>query len=242
MFFNSFALICFLPVVLVVYYLSPHRGQNWSLLFASCFFYACWDWRFLAPLLLSTSIDYWCATRMEDQIEKGRPIEARKPYLVLSLVTNLGLLGFFKYFNFFTGSFQSLLGHFGVHPSLWTLRVILPVGISFYAFQALSYTIDVYRGQLHATRKFHEFLLAVLYFLHLVAGPIQRANNLTRKAKPEGTSAPAVVQMIQYTTKTRNFVKWSWFTPDVSALAYSILLYFVLFRGARPESFIYFQF
>jgi len=161
MLFNSFAFLCFLPAVLVVYYLRAH---NWFLLFASCFFYACWDWRFLAPLLLSTSIDYWCATRMEDQIEKGLPIEARKPYLVLSLIINLGLLGFFKYFNFFTGSFQSLLSGFGLHLSLWTLRVILSVGISFYTFQTLSYTIDVYRGQLHATRKFQEFLLAVLYF------------------------------------------------------------------------------
>jgi alginate O-acetyltransferase complex protein AlgI len=178
MLFNSFAFLCFLPVVLVLYYLLPHRAQNWFLLFASCFFYACWDYRFLAPLLLSTSIDYWCATRMEDQIERGLTIEARKPYLVLSLVTNLGLLGFFKYFNFFAGSFAGLLGHLGMHPGLWTLRVILPIGISFYTFQALSYTIDVYRGQLHATRKFHEFLLAVLYFPHLVAGPIQRANNL----------------------------------------------------------------
>jgi D-alanyl-lipoteichoic acid acyltransferase DltB (MBOAT superfamily) len=178
MLFNSFAFLLFLPIVIVIYYLLPHRGQNWFLLFASCFFYACWDWRFLAPLLLSTSIDYWCATRMEDLIEKGRPIEARKPYLVLSLVTNLGLLGFFKYFGFFTGSMVGLLGKFGLHPSVWTLRVILPVGISFYTFQALSYTIDVYRGELHATRKFHEFLLAVLYFPHLVAGPIQRANNL----------------------------------------------------------------
>jgi D-alanyl-lipoteichoic acid acyltransferase DltB (MBOAT superfamily) len=220
MLFNSFAFLCFLPVVLVVYYLLPHCAQNWFLLFASCFFYACWDWRFLAPLLLSTSIDYWCATRMEDQIEKGLPIEAREPYLGLSLVTNLGLLGFFKYLNFFTRSFQSLLSGFGLHPNLWSLRVILPVGISFYTFQALSYTIDVYRGQLHATRKFHEFLLAVLYFPHLVAGPIQR--------------------VIQYTTKTLNFVKWSWFTPEVSA--YSILLYFVPFRGGRPESFIYFRF
>jgi D-alanyl-lipoteichoic acid acyltransferase DltB (MBOAT superfamily) len=157
MLLNSFAFICFLPVVVFIYYLLPHRAQNWFLLFASYFFYACWDWRFLAPLLLSTSIDYWCTTRMEDQIERGLPIEARKPDLVLCLVTNLGLLGFFKYFIFRAGSF----------------------------------------GQLKT--------------------------------------------MIQYTTKTLNFVKWSWFTPEVRALSYSILLYFVPFRGGRPESFIYSQ-
>lgn len=292
--FNSFAFLCFLPVVLVVYCLLPHRAQNWFLLFASCFFYACWDWRFLAPLLLSTSIDYWCATRMEDQVEKGLPIEARKPYLVLSLVTNLGLLGFFKYFNFFTGSFQGVLGQFGVHPSLWTLRIILPIGISFYIFQALSYTIDVYRGQLHATRKFHEFLLAVLYFpqrkpkqegisappamppqpswwhwlkvigffqLTALGWLIFRADSFAQLTTmlaalfhPSGFDLPLawkifsfalpliIVQMIQYTTKTLNFVKWSWFTPEVGALTYSIRLYFVPFRGGRPESFIYFQF
>ncbi len=197
MLFNSLAFVCFLPVVLIIYYLLSHRAQNWFLLAASCFFYACWDWRFLAPLLLSTSIDYWCATRMEDLIERGQPIQARKPWLVLSLVTNLGLLGFFKYFHFFTESFQSLMTPFGLHPGLFTLHVILPVGISFYTFQALSYTIDVYRGQLHATRKFHEFLLAVLYFPHLVAGPIQRANNLLPQVvNPRRTSREQVSEGI----------------------------------------------
>jgi D-alanyl-lipoteichoic acid acyltransferase DltB (MBOAT superfamily) len=162
-----------------------------------------------------------------------------------------------------------------VHQSLWTLRVILPVGISFYTFQALSYTIDVYRGQLHATRKFHEFLLAVpppqpvwwhwvkvaaFFQLTALGWLIFRADSfgqlktmLAALFHPSGVDLPLawkifsfalpliVVQMIQYTTKTLDLVKWSWFTPEVSALAYSILLYFVLFRGGRPESFIYFQ-
>ncbi len=178
MLFNSFNFLCFLAVVLLVYYRLSHTMQNRFLLAASCFFYACWDWRFLAPLLVSTSIDYWCAKRMEQIVEAGEPKSARKPYLVTSVVANIGLLGFFKYFNFFTGSLHDLLAGIGLHPTLWTLNVILPIGISFYTFQALSYTIDVYRGQLHATRSFADFLLAVLYFPHLVAGPIQRANNL----------------------------------------------------------------
>lgn len=179
MLFNSFGfLVLFLPIVLLVYYPLPHKAQNRFLLAASCFFYACWDWRFLFPLLFSTSIDYFCASRMQDLHETGESQSSRKKYLILSVVTNLSLLGFFKYFNFFSVSLQQLLGHVGLHVSPWTLRVILPIGISFYTFQALSYTIDVYRGHMHPTRNFFDFLLAVLYFPHLVAGPIQRANTL----------------------------------------------------------------
>ncbi len=107
----------------------------------------------------------------------GEPQERRKPWLT-SVVTNIGLLGFFKYFDFFTANLHDLLQGLGFHVSLWSLRVILPIGISFYTFQALSYTIDVFRGQIHATDSFFDFLLCVLYFPHLVAGPIQRANSL----------------------------------------------------------------
>ncbi|MBZ5601719.1 MAG: MBOAT family protein [Acidobacteriia bacterium] len=178
MLFNSREFVLFLPAVLAVYYLLPHRAQNRFLLAASIFFYASWDWRFLAPLLASTTIDYFCALKMESSILAGEAPARRKKFLVISLVTNLGLLGFFKYFDFFSGSMQSLLHGMGFHADLWTLRVILPVGISFYTFQALSYTIDVYRGEIHATPHFFDFLLCVIYFPHLVAGPIQRARSL----------------------------------------------------------------
>jgi alginate O-acetyltransferase complex protein AlgI len=178
MLFNSLEFLFFLPIVLSIYFLLPHRGQNRFLLAASCFFYACWDWRFLFPLLASTCIDYYCATRIEQSHLNGEPQQRRKPFLILSLVTNLGLLGFFKYCNFFADNFRHLATAIGWQLSPWTLDVILPVGISFYTFQALSYTIDVYRGQLHATTSFADFLLGVLYFPHLVAGPIQRASNL----------------------------------------------------------------
>lgn len=178
MLFNSREFVVFLPVVLAVYYLLPHRGQNWFLLAASCFFYASWDWRFLAPLLFSTTIDYFCARQMASSILRGEAPSARKRYLALSLVTNLGLLGFFKYFDFFAGSLQRLFGELGWSIQPWTLQLILPIGISFYTFQALSYTIDVYRGEIHATRHFWDFLLCVIYFPHLVAGPIQRARSL----------------------------------------------------------------
>ena len=178
MLFNSAAFAIFLPVVLALYYSLPHRAQNRLLLVASCLFYAAWDWRFLFPLLFSTTIDYYSAYRMEQLVNAGAPKESRKKYLILSVVTNLGLLGFFKYFNFFNTSFSDLMGVFGWNVNPVMLEIILPVGISFYTFQALSYTIDVYRGQLHSTPHFADFFLAVLYFPHLVAGPIQRAHNL----------------------------------------------------------------
>lgn len=178
MLFNSPEFLLFLPIVLGVYWLLPWRAQNRFLLAASIFFYASWNWKFVFPLLLSTTVDYWVARRLEQLITQGKPQADRKPYLIVSLVTNLGLLGFFKYFNFFAESVQQAGALLGMDIPLPTLQVILPVGISFYTFQALAYTIDVYRGQIHATQSFWDFFLAVLYFPHLVAGPIQRASNL----------------------------------------------------------------
>jgi alginate O-acetyltransferase complex protein AlgI len=179
MLFNSFPFAVFLVVVLCLYYPLPHRAQNVLLLVASCFFYASWDWRFLFPLLFSTSIDYVCAMKMQ-AIGDGTATtgRSRKFYLYVSVSTNLCLLGFFKYFNFFAVSMEQMLRHAGLHVSPWTLQILLPIGISFYTFQALSYTIDVYRGELHSDATFFDFLLAILYFPHLVAGPIQRAHSL----------------------------------------------------------------
>jgi alginate O-acetyltransferase complex protein AlgI len=176
--FNSPEFLVFLPLVLLGYYLLPHRGQNAFLVIASAIFYASWDWRFLFPLLFSTTVDFLCAARMQTSIEQGQPSSARRKYLLFSLVTNLGLLGFFKYCNFFVDSVHDLGELLGLHLPVPTLRVILPIGISFYTFQALSYTIDVYRGKLHSARSFWDFFLAVLFFPHLVSGPIQRAANL----------------------------------------------------------------
>src|SRR3984885_1633093 len=131
MLFNSLEFLIFLPVVLAVYYTLPHKAQNRFLLLASCFFYGSWDWRFLLPLLTSTSIDYYCAKRMEGQILAGEPKELRKKWLLISVVTNLALLGFFKYFDFFADNLHQLLQLTGMNISVWTLRVILPIGISF---------------------------------------------------------------------------------------------------------------
>ncbi len=175
MLFNSVEfLFVFLPLVLAIYFCLPHRGQNAFLVLASCVFYASWDWRFLAPLLCTTGLDYWISTQLENTQDPIR----RKRLVTVSVVANLSLLGFFKYFNFFSQSMQALLASMGFHPDIQTLNIVLPVAISFYTFQALSYTIDVYRGELHSTKSFWDFFLAVLYFPHLVAGPIQRASLL----------------------------------------------------------------
>jgi alginate O-acetyltransferase complex protein AlgI len=177
--FNSANFIfVFLPLVLGIYYFLPHRAQNAFLVVASCVFYASWDWRFLAPLLFTSSLDYWVSKRLEDASQQGRSQRYRKRYVVLSIVSNLSLLGFFKYFNFFAQSLVELLGVIGIGADVRVFNIVLPVAISFYTFQALSYTIDVYRGELHATKSFWDFFLAVLYFPHLVAGPIQRASTL----------------------------------------------------------------
>ncbi len=211
MLFNSLEFLIFLPLVLLGYYLLPHRKQNAFLVLVSCFFYASWDWRFLFPLLFSTTIDYFCAARMERSLENQEPPAARKRYLLISLITNLGLLGFFKYCNFFVDSFHDFAGLFGLDVPLPTLRVILPIGISFYTFQALSYTIDVYRGKLHATRSFWDFFLAVLFFPHLVAGPIQRAANLiTQVVTPRKTTRTQVVDGL-------HLIIWGFFKKVVVA-------------------------
>ena len=181
MLFNSFEFIVFLPLVLLIYYSLPWRWQNRFLVLASIFFYASWNWKFIFPLLFSTCVDYWTSRRMAALLEHHAPRRALKPYLFISVVSNLGLLGFFKYCNFFSESLQLLLLKLGLSIPLGSLEIILPVGISFYTFQALAYTIDVYRGESHAADSFWDFFLAVLYFPHLVAGPIQRASNLLKQ-------------------------------------------------------------
>lgn len=177
--FNSAEfLLVFLPIVLGIYYFLPHRAQNVFLVVASCIFYASWDWRFLIPLLVTASLDYAISKKLESATLEGRPDAYRRRLMTVSIVANLGLLGFFKYFNFFVQSAVDLGHLLGLDVSAHVFEIILPVAISFYTFQAMSYTIDVYRGELHATRSFWDFFLAVLYFPHLVAGPIQRAATL----------------------------------------------------------------
>jgi alginate O-acetyltransferase complex protein AlgI len=131
-------------------------------------------WRFAVLLLVTTGIDFGVGLALEREDSERR----RRGWLLLSLVTNLGALGFFKYFNFFADSFARFSGLFGMHPSTMTLRIVLPMGISFYTFQALSYTIDVYRRELDAVHDPIRYFSFILFFPHLVAGPIVRAKDL----------------------------------------------------------------
>jgi D-alanyl-lipoteichoic acid acyltransferase DltB (MBOAT superfamily) len=177
MLFNTAQYFFFFSTVLLVYFLLPFRAQNVWLLAASYFFYASWDWRFLSLLLLSTVIDYTAGLA----IHRARERENRRGMrfaLTVSVGGQLAILGFFKYFNFFADSAAAVLARLGFYPSLPALNVILPVGISFYTFQTMSYTIDIYRGAFLPTRSFVDFALSVAFFPHLVAGPIQRARSL----------------------------------------------------------------
>ncbi len=174
MLFNSFIFLVFLCVVLTTYYLARTRVlQNRFLLVASYFFYGWWDYRFLTLLLFSTTVDYFVARA----IPRSENPERKKLLLSLSLTSNLGCLGFFKYFGFFIDSAEQALGAIGFGADFPTLHIILPVGISFYTFQTLSYTIDVYRGQLKPTDNFLDLALYVSFFPQLVAGPIERATH-----------------------------------------------------------------
>jgi len=178
--FNSFEFALFLPTVLILYWLLPKTGQNRMLLLASYVFYGYWDWRFLSLIAISTIVDYIAGRKIESLNDATEPadVKRRKLWLTASICTNLGILGFFKYFNFFIGSFESMLGGMGLDPSGIYLNIILPVGISFYTFQTMSYTIDIYRKQMSATDKFFDFALYVSFFPQLVAGPIERAKVL----------------------------------------------------------------
>jgi D-alanyl-lipoteichoic acid acyltransferase DltB (MBOAT superfamily) len=144
------------------------------LLAASYLFYGWWDWRFCGLILFSSLVDYFGAIRVDQSQTKARA----KFWLLVSVVINLSLLGYFKYANFFLDSFYQILGSFGWSDS-GLLKIILPVGISFYTFQTISYTIDVYRKKIKPTRSLPDYLVYVSFFPQLVAGPIERGGALT---------------------------------------------------------------
>lgn len=177
MLFNSLTFLVFLPVVFCIYWFVLHRNllaRNAFILIASYVFYGWWDWRFLGLIAFSTLVDFAIARSIDASASQPR----RKFLLVASLVINLGLLGFFKYYNFFVDSWVEAFSSLGITMHTSTLNIILPVGISFYTFQTLSYTIDVYRGNLKASSNFIDFAAYVAFFPQLVAGPIERAINL----------------------------------------------------------------
>ncbi len=172
--FNSLSFLIFFAIVYVLYLSVQHKWQNRILLIASYFFYGCWNWRFLSLIVISTVIDYMVGRKLDASVDKL----VRKKWLFLSMFCNLGILAFFKYFNFFTQSLIDFLQTFNLNVNFSTLNILLPVGISFYTFQTMSYTIDVYRKELKPCDNFFDFALFVSFFPQLVAGPIERAKNL----------------------------------------------------------------
>jgi D-alanyl-lipoteichoic acid acyltransferase DltB (MBOAT superfamily) len=190
MLFNSFIFLAFFIVVYSLYLLtqSHHRAQNCLLLASSYIFYGYWDARFLLLLLLSTGVDYFAGQK----IENSQTVRSRRTFLAISIISNLSILGFFKYFNFFSESTVHLLSSFGLNADPVSLNIILPVGISFYTFQTLSYSIDVYRGAIRAEKNLLNFALFVSFFPQLVAGPIERASTLLPQI-----SMPRVLSMDQ---------------------------------------------
>jgi D-alanyl-lipoteichoic acid acyltransferase DltB (MBOAT superfamily) len=177
MLFNSFEYLLFLPIVFLVYWLikpEKFRWQNVLLIISSYIFYGYWDYRFLFLLIFSTSLDYFMGLKIFDSKSKIR----KKVWLLISIVVNLGFLGFFKYYNFFIESFAELLQTVGLQPNIWALKIILPVGISFYTFHGLSYVLDIYHEKIKPTKNIVDYSLFVSFFPLLVAGPIERATHL----------------------------------------------------------------
>lgn len=178
MLFNSIEFLLFLPTVFLLYWYVFARSlrlQNVLILVSSYVFYGWWDYRFLLLIFLSTVVDYFIGQGIVHTESKPK----KRSLLYLSMIFNLGVLGFFKYYNFFVDSWVELLASVGYKiENTFTIQIILPVGISFYTFQTMSYTIDVYRGNLKPTKDFISFASFVSFFPQLVAGPIERATNL----------------------------------------------------------------
>lgn len=189
MLFNSLQFIVFLAIVYICYLFLSHKWQNRLLIVASLVFYASWNWKFLFVMLGSITTDYVCSK----YIYRSRDKSLRKKLLLLSIVVNLGILGFFKYCNFFLENIQPILNLFLPFKSDFFLEVILPLGISFYTFEAISYVTDVYRGVAKPAEKYADYLLFVIYFPHLIAGPIMRA----KKFLPQ-ISSPRILTWEQF--------------------------------------------
>ncbi|MGV2335907.1 MAG UNVERIFIED_CONTAM: hypothetical protein LVR18_17915 [Planctomycetaceae bacterium] len=177
MLFNSFEFALFLPLIFVAYwYLCGRhwRIQNVVLLAGSLVFYGWWDPRFLGLMLFSAVLDF----TVGNLIYRARSVAARRGLLGISIGVNFGILGVFKYYNFFAESLNEALGACGIGPAAARLDLLLPVGISFYTFQTVSSSIDIYRGTLTPTRDLVAYLSFVTFFPQLVAGPIERAGHL----------------------------------------------------------------
>jgi len=210
MLFNSFDYAIFFPFVFFLYWFvfrKNVRVQNGLLLVASYVFYGWWDVRYLALMVATSLIDFFIALALDQADDKRK----RKFFLGVSLVFNLGVLGVFKYYDFFITSFAALLESIGFQANISTLQLVLPVGVSFYTFQSLSYTIDVYRKQVPASKNVVEFLSFVSFFPQLVAGPIERASHFIPQFK--------VIRKFDYIQAVEGcrFILWGLFKKIVIA-------------------------
>ena len=177
MLFNSIEFAVFLPIVFFLYWFCAAKSlkaQNLLIVVSSYVFYGWWDWRFLSLIFISTLEDYFAAMMIHGTSDERK----RKMWLYASVLVNVWILVFFKYCNFFIDNFAAAVTLFGVKPNISSLNIILPVGISFYTFQTMSYTIDVYKRKMEPTKDFVSFAAFVSFFPQLVAGPIERAVNL----------------------------------------------------------------
>lgn len=187
MVFNSIQFLIFLPIVFLLYWFvfKPVKWQNVLIVVASYVFYGWWDWRFLVLILFTSICSFASGIMIERRPEYGKAVSAA------NIVLNLLILGFFKYFNFFADSFAEAMGNLGWHCDAPTLNIVLPVGISFYTFQALSYSIDVYRKRLSASHSLIDVMAFVSFFPQLVAGPIERATKLLPQMQQPRTFSPS---------------------------------------------------
>ena len=195
MLFSSLTFLVFFAVFYALYLSMMRRKtlQNGLLLIASYIFYGYWDWRFLLLIAISTLADYLIGLAMGRLLDAPEHAHRRRVLLAASISVNLGILGFFKYFNFFADSFTELLDLFGMSADPVTLNIVLPVGISFYTFQTLSYTIDIYRGRLKPTHNLLDFAVFVAFFPQLVAGPIERAARFLPQVQRPRTLRPDMI-------------------------------------------------
>ena len=184
MIFNSLQFVLFFVVVLTIYWMLSHRNQNWLLLIASYIFYAWWDWRLLGLLIGVTAAAFITA----QLIEASDSERDRKRWLLVAVAINLVVLGFFKYFGFFVESTHDLALSVGLELPEQILQLLLPIGISFYTFHAISYAMDVYRGRIKVERSPVTFALFIAYFPLLLAGPIERAWHLLPQIRKRGRS------------------------------------------------------
>ena len=173
MLFNSFEFLLFFPIVTVIYFLLPHKFRWFHLLIASCVFYMAFIPVYILILFLTIVVDYIAGIMIENA--EGR---RRKLFLAMSIVANVGILGVFKYYNFFVGNVNHVFLWTHIHANLPLLKIILPIGLSFHTFQAMSYTIEVYRGNQKSERHFGIYALYVMFYPQLVAGPIERPQNM----------------------------------------------------------------